>query len=110
MTGGDTEVSTATPLGPFNNVNGHGSSPIVHNDLVLLVCDQDSGSYLLALDKNTGRERWRVDRSEVTRSYVTPAVFTPKSGPPELIVPGAYQVTSYNAATGEKLWWVRGFS
>lgn len=99
-----------TPLGPFNNVNGHGSSPIVHNDLVILVCDQDSGSYLLALDKNTGRERWRVDRSEVTRSYVTPAVFNPKSGPAELIVPGAYQVTSYNAATGEKLWWVRGFS
>ncbi len=98
------------PLGPFNNVNGHGSSPIVHNDLVILVCDQDAGSFLVALDKHTGRERWRVDRSEVTRSYVTPAVFTPRSGPAELIVPGAYQVTSYSAATGEKLWWVRGFS
>jgi len=98
------------PLGPFNNVNGHGSSPIVYRDLVILVCDQDAGSFLIALDKNTGRERWRVDRSEVTRSYVTPAILTPKSGPDELIVPGAYQVTSYNAATGEKLWWVRGFS
>lgn len=99
-----------TPIGPFNNVNGHGSSPIVYKDLVILVCDQDSGSFLLALDKNTGRERWRVDRSEVTRSYVTPAILTPRNGPDELIVPGAYQVTSYNAATGEKLWWVRGFS
>lgn len=98
------------PLGPFNNVNGHGSSPIVHNGLVILVCDQDSGSYLIALDKDTGRERWRVDRSEVTRSYVTPAIFVPKKGPAELIVPGAYQVTSYDAATGAKLWWVRGFS
>lgn len=98
------------PLGPFNNVNGHGSSPIVYNDLVILVCDQDAASFLVALDKNTGRERWRADRSEVTRSYVTPVIFTPKDGPGELIVPGAYQVTSYNAATGEKLWWVRGFS
>ena len=98
------------PLGPFNNVNGHGSSPIVYKDLVILVCDQDAGSFLVALDKNTGKERWRVDRSEVTRSYVTPVVLTPKSGPDELIVPGAYQVTGYNAATGEKLWWVRGFS
>ena len=98
------------PLGPFNNVNGHGSSPVVYKDLVILVCDQDAGSFLVALDKNTGKERWRVDRSEVTRSYVTPVVFTPKSGPDELIVPGAYQVTGYNAATGEKLWWVRGFS
>lgn len=99
-----------TPLGPFNNVNGHGSSPIVYKDLVILVCDQDAGSFLVALDKDSGKERWRVDRSEVTRSYVTPVVLTPKSGPDELIVPGAYQVTGYNAATGEKLWWVRGFS
>lgn len=99
-----------TALGPFNNVNGHGSSPIVHGGLVILVCDQDSGSYLVALDKATGKQRWRVDRSEVTRSYVTPAVLTPEKGPAELVVPGAYQVTGYNAATGEKLWWVRGFS
>ena len=99
-----------TPLGPFNNVNGHGSSPIVHADLVILVCDQDSGSYIIALDKNTGKTRWRVERPEVTRSYVTPVVFHPKVGPAELIVPGAYQVTSYRADTGEKLWWARGFS
>ena len=106
----DGDERWSTPVGPFNNVNGHGSSPIVFGDLVILVCDQDSGSFLLALDKKSGRERWRVDRSEVTRSYVTPVIFTPKNGPAELIVPGAYQVTSYNAVTGEKLWWVRGFS
>ncbi len=106
----DGDERWSTPVGPFNNVNGHGSSPIVFGDLVILVCDQDAGSFLLALDKKTGRERWRVDRSEVTRSYVTPVIFTPKNGPAELIVPGAYQVTSYNAVTGEKLWWVRGFS
>jgi outer membrane protein assembly factor BamB len=98
------------PLGPFNNPNGHGSSPIVYKDLVILVCDQDTESYLIALDKNTGETRWRVERPEVTRSYVTPAVFQPASGPAELIVPGAYQVTSYRADTGEKLWWARGFS
>jgi len=106
----DGDERWSTPVGPFNNVNGHGSSPIVYGDLVILVCDQDAGSFLLALDKKTGLERWRVDRSEVTRSYVTPVIFTPKQGPAELIVPGAYQVTSYNALTGEKLWWVRGFS
>lgn len=99
-----------TPLGPFNNVNGHGSSPIVYRDSVILVCDQDAGSYIIALDKRTGKTRWRVERPEVTRSYVTPVVFRPKSGPAELIVPGAYQVTSYMADTGEKLWWARGFS
>jgi hypothetical protein len=49
-------------------------------------------------------------RPESTRSYVTPAIFQPKEGPAELIVPGAYQVTSYYAGTGEKAWWMRGFS
>jgi outer membrane protein assembly factor BamB len=98
------------PLGPFNNVNGHGSSPILYRDLLILVCDQDTDSYLLAVDKRTGRVRWRTPRPESTRSYVTPAIFQPKDGPAELIVPGAYQVTSYYAASGEKAWWVRGFS
>src|SRR5438874_929601 len=98
------------PLGPFNNVNGHGSSPILYGDLLILVCDQDTDSYLIAVDKKTGRTRWKTPRPEVTRSYVTPVIYQPKQGPAELIVPGAYQVTSYFAATGEKAWWVRGFS
>ena len=98
------------PLGPFNNVNGHGSSPILYRDLLILVCDQDTDSYLLAVDKETGRVRWKRPRPESTRSYVTPAIFQPKEGPAELIVPGAYQVTSYYALTGEPAWWVRGFS
>jgi outer membrane protein assembly factor BamB len=98
------------PLGPFNNVNGHGSSPILYRDLLILVCDSDTDSYLLAVDKKSGRVRWKTPRPESTRSYVTPAIFQPKDGPAELIVPGAYQVTSYYAGTGEKAWWVRGFS
>jgi len=98
------------PVGPFNNMNGAGSSPIVFRDLVYLVCDQDSGgSYLLAVDKNTGKERWRARRPEATRSYITPAVFQPARGEPELILPGPYNVTAYYAATGEKAWWVTGF-
>ena len=38
------------PLGPFNNVNGHGSSPILADGKLVLICDQDTGSYLLAVD------------------------------------------------------------
>lgn len=104
----DGEDLWRVPLGPFNNPNGHGSSPILVDDVVVLICDQDTQSYLLALDKATGRVRWKVDRPEVTRGYATPAVFRPKNGPAELIVPGSYVIISYAAATGEKLWWVRG--
>ena len=98
------------PLGPFNNVNGHGSSPILFENLLILLCDQDTNSYLLAVNKNTGRTEWKVERPESTRSYSTPSILRPKKGPAEVIVPGAYQLTSYNAATGEKLWWIHGVS
>ena len=108
--GVDGEDRWRVPLGPFNNANGHGASPVLIDDLLILICDQDSDSYVLALDKVTGQVRYRIERPEVTRGYSIPAVYRSKSGPAELIIPGSYQVVAYNLATGEKLWWVRGMS
>lgn len=98
------------PLGPFNNVNGHGSSPILADGRLVLICDQDTGSYLLAVDAASGRVIWKTMRPEYTRGYATPAVYRPKNGPAELIVPGSFEVASYAVETGEKLWWVRGMA
>lgn len=98
------------PLGPFNNTNGHGSSPILYGNLLIMLCDQDTNSYLLAVEKDTGKVHYKVERPDFTRCYSTPAVFHPKQGPAELIVPGAYNLTSYNAGTGERLWWINGLS
>ncbi|MEZ5352550.1 MAG: PQQ-binding-like beta-propeller repeat protein [Bryobacteraceae bacterium] len=98
------------PLGPFNNVNGHGSSPILAGDLVVMLCDQDTDSYLLAVRRDTGREVWRTPRPEVTRSYSTPLLYRSPTGGDQIVVPGAYYLTSYSAETGEKLWWIRGMS
>jgi len=98
------------PLGPFNNANGHGSSPILAGNTLALICDQDTGSYLIAVDKRTGKPLWKVDRPEVARGYATPGVFKPKKGPAELIVPGAFQLIAYALETGEKLWWVTGMA
>jgi outer membrane protein assembly factor BamB len=98
------------PLGPFNNVNGHGSSPILVDGMVVLLCDQDTGSYLLAVDALTGRVKWKTPRPHVTRSYSTPAVLRPARGGAELIVPGAHELAGYDAGTGEKPWWIQGLS
>jgi outer membrane protein assembly factor BamB len=97
-------------LGPFNNVNGHGSSPILADGKLVLICDQDTGSYLLAVDAQNGRVLWKTMRPEYTRGYATPAVYRPPNGPVELIVPGSFEVASYTIETGEKLWWVRGMA
>jgi outer membrane protein assembly factor BamB len=78
--------------------------------MLILICDQDTDSYLLALDKATGQVRYKVPRPEVTRGYSVPAVYRPAKGPAELIVPGAYYIMGYDLATGEKLWWARGMA
>jgi outer membrane protein assembly factor BamB len=96
------------PLGPFNNPNGHGTSPILADGKLVLVCDQDTGSYLIAVDSTDGRVLWKTMRPEYTRGYATPAVYRPKRGPAEVIVPGSFEVASYILDSGEKLWWVRG--
>ncbi|MEJ7604728.1 MAG: PQQ-binding-like beta-propeller repeat protein [Bryobacteraceae bacterium] len=57
------------PLGPFNNPNGHGSSPILFEKSVVLLCDQDTNSYLLAVDRSSGRIQWKTERPDVTRSF-----------------------------------------
>ena len=95
------------PLGPFANRNGHGSSPIIVGDTLILICDQDTESYILALNKDTGTERWKVDRPGITRGYATPAILRPANGPAEVIAPGAYRLVSHSLETGEPLWWVR---
>jgi len=98
------------PLGPFNNANGHGTSPVIVGDSLILLADQDTDSYLLSVFKDTGETLWKTPRPESTRSYSTPALYEPPGGPVQLIVPGAYSVASYDLETGKKLWWVRGLS
>ena len=106
--GPDGQERWRLPLGPFNNANGHGSSPILADGKLVLICDQDTGSYLIAVDARSGHVAWKTMRPEYTRGYATPAIYRPKSGPAEVIVPGAYQIAAYILETGEKLWWVGG--
>jgi len=99
------------PLGPFNMFYGFGASPIVVDDKVILPVDQDHpSSYLIAVDKNTGRVRWKVDRPSVISGYSTPIVYQPPKGPKQVIVPESFQLSAYSVADGKRVWWVRGLA
>jgi outer membrane protein assembly factor BamB len=98
------------PLGPFQIPHGMAGSPILHDGLVVLQADQDQGSYLVAFDATSGAQRWRVERSESSHSYATPAVHRPEQGAAQVIVSGALEVAAYALASGEKLWWLAGAS
>ena len=63
------------PLGPFNNIYGMGASPVIVGDLVVLACDQSLGSFIMAVDKRTGRVRWKVDRPEAKSGHSTPVLW-----------------------------------
>ena len=98
------------PLGPFNNVYGMGSSPIVVDDVVVLNCDQSIGSFIAAFDRKTGRERWRTARVEARSGHSTPVIYTPPGGRAQIVVPGSFLLSAYDPRDGKRLWWVGGLS
>jgi len=93
------------PLPPFANFHGMGASPILSGNTLVLVCDQDSESFLLAVDKNTGKQLWRTPRPSVVHGFATASIFRD-----QVIVPGSYLLASYDLKTGQELWTVRGLS
>jgi outer membrane protein assembly factor BamB len=100
------------PLGPFNMFYGFGASPILVDDKVVLPIDQDNPmSYLLAVDKNSGKLRWKVERPGVISGYSTPIIYQPKQGrPKQIIVPESFQLSAYSVADGKRVWWVKGLA
>ena len=94
-------------LGPFKSFYGVSSSPILHGNTLLLVCDQESGSFMIALDKDTGRLRWRKDRTEAKyEAFSTPVIWTTNGGKAQAIIPGGYRIDAYAVDSGENVWWV----
>ncbi len=85
---------------------GTGSSPLLYTNRVLIQCDNDQKSFLVALDKKTGGELWRVDRSEKS-NWSTPYLWKNKQRT-ELITAGGSKLRSYNPDNGEILWEMNG--
>src|SRR6266542_1237025 len=97
------------PLGPFKNDFGAGSSPVIAGDWVLLCQDHDQDSFLLALDKRTGKTIWKTDRSEFLRGFCTPVIWD-VAGRKQVVVAGTLRVAGYDLQSGKEVWTVRGIS
>jgi outer membrane protein assembly factor BamB len=108
--GSDGQERWRVPLGPFSSLHGMAASPVLFEDKLILVCDQDNDSFLLAVDRKSGRTVWKTPRPEVVHGFATPVILRVPGQAPQLIVPGSYQVAAYSPADGSKLWWVRGIT
>ncbi|HKA17875.1 MAG TPA: PQQ-binding-like beta-propeller repeat protein [Blastocatellia bacterium] len=98
-----------TSPGPIATVGmGTGTSPVLFENTVILQCDEDNGekSFILALDKKTGKEVWKTPR-KVQASWSTPLIVR---GPQrtELITSGNELIISYDPKTGKELWRSKG--
>jgi outer membrane protein assembly factor BamB len=87
---------------------GPASSPIIWNGLVIVQCDTQADSFLIALNAETGETMWQTAREELP-SWGTPTVVTTAAGP-ELITNASNFVRGYDPKTGRELWKLGGSS
>lgn len=103
-------------LGPWVSQHGFGTSPMLYKDMVILSNSQQArrlkqgqkpgDSFLLAFDRKTGREKWRLPRKSVNVCYSTPCIYAPPGGGPDQLIQistgnGMYSV---NPQTGKENW------
>ena len=87
---------------------GPASSPIIWNGMVIVQCDTQADSFVIALNAETGETIWKTDRKELP-SWGTPNIVTTSAGP-ELITNASNFVRGYDPKTGKELWHLGGSS
>src|SRR5688572_3020921 len=87
---------------------GHASSPVLWNGLVILQADNQTDSFILALNAETGHVVWKSNRDELP-SWGTPTIVTTTEGP-ELVTNGSNLIRGYDPKTGKELWRLGGSS
>ena len=97
----------------YQSQHGAGGSPIVYRDLLIFSCDGSDAAFVIALDKFTGKTKWKTNRGyPADQAYTTPLVIR-AGDQDQLISVGAFRVRAYEPLTGREIWRVRydeGFS
>jgi outer membrane protein assembly factor BamB len=93
--------------GVFASKHGFCSSPILYEDKVIVNCDHDGPGYIVALSRTDGRQLWRIERPNNTRSYCVPMIRR-MSGRVQMVLSGTKCVTSYDPGDGSLIWMIDG--
>jgi outer membrane protein assembly factor BamB len=105
------QIVWKTRLEYSHGQHGPGGSPVLYDDLLIVSCDGEDVQFVVALDKRTGKTRWKKFRDGF-QAYSTPLVVRLPAGD-QVISPGAYRAVAYEPLTGREIWSVRygdGFS
>lgn len=97
----------------YQSQHGAGGSPIVYGDLLIFSCDGSDAAFVIALDKRTGKVKWKSNRGFPSdQAYTTPLIIR-VADRDQLISVGAFRARAYDPVTGKEIWRVRydeGFS
>ena len=93
-----------TKLEYDNGQHGPGGSPVLYGDLLIVSCDGRDVQYVVALDKRTGKVRWKKRRKGY-QAYTTPLIVHLKDGD-QVVSPGAFCAIAYEPGTGREIWQV----
>jgi outer membrane protein assembly factor BamB len=99
-------------LGPFKSQHGHGASPILYEDKLIVTNDQDGESFVVALDAKTGKTAWKAERKNEDQgaAYGTPTLYQRSGGPAELLLTSKAQgISSLDPKTGKPNWEAKVF-
>lgn len=106
------EVVWKTTFG-YESQHGAGGSPVVYGEFLIFSCDGHDAAFVVALDKRTGKVRWKTNRRQpADQAYTTPLVI--RVGERDQVVSvGAFRATAYDPESGKEIWRVSyadGFS
>jgi outer membrane protein assembly factor BamB len=97
----------------YESQHGAGGSPVIYGDLLIVNCDGSDTAFVIALDKRTGKVKWKTNRGvPADQAYTTPLIIR-AADRDQLISVGAFRARAYDPATGREIWRVRydeGFS
>lgn len=99
-------------LGPFKSQHGHGASPMIYENKLIVANDQDGPSFIVAFDLKTGKTVWKCPRRGVEQNtaYGTPQILERKGQPPLLLTTSfAHGISALDPKTGTMLWEAKVF-
>ncbi len=104
----DLDLIWSKDLGEYHAMFGFCSSPVIYNDTVIFCVDRaNEQSYLAAFEQETGKIRWKTNRSASDSSNASPGLIH-SSGRDQAVINGPKTTISYDPGTGKKLWEVKG--
>jgi outer membrane protein assembly factor BamB len=97
-------------LGGFPGGWGIAASPIILGDQIIQNCDAAGSSYLIALDKKTGKPIWKTKRADKPKGGWSTPVLIGSGATQELVLNGEFGVKGYDPKSGKELWFTKSFN